>query len=249
MSRGAVADARFRRLVRAAACLPAAESEFATPWPASAKKVLPNRLDQTAHEGSGQAWAPVLAWLVIDSMAAGPAQTTALFDQFHLRSALSEAFSSVGVEGENVWRMAARVRLLLANPAITTTAQLASDRLWEDPDFRWLTALTESGGVTYVNKECFEEMVWWLQLPRLLAGEDAAKIEALAAEAATLAKTAGYDLAKLRELLAPVAKPKPVAEPVPALAAEGSVIKKIEPAEPAVAEEKPSVEEQITVRT
>jgi hypothetical protein len=50
-----------------------------------------------------------------------------MFDEFHLRSALAEVFSSVGVEGENVWRMAGRVRVLLANPAITTAGQLADD--------------------------------------------------------------------------------------------------------------------------
>jgi hypothetical protein len=62
-------DAKFRKLVRRAACLPGIESQFAEPWPESAKKVIPNAADQTAHEGSGQAWAPVLAWLLIDSLA------------------------------------------------------------------------------------------------------------------------------------------------------------------------------------
>jgi hypothetical protein len=213
MSRGPVADAKFRRLVRAAACLPAAESEFSMPWPESARKVIPNRLDQIAHEGSGQAWAPVLAWLMIDSMAATPANTTALFDQLHLRSALGEIFSSVGIEDGNVWRVAARIRVLLANPSVTTAAQLAESGLWDDAEFRWLTALSESGGVTYLNKECFEEMVWWLQLPRILAGDDAAEIQALAEEAGEAAKAAGYDVAKLRELLLP--DPKAVAR-VPA---------------------------------
>jgi hypothetical protein len=233
MSRGAQADAKFRRLVRAAACLPSAESEFAAPWPESAKKVIPNRLDQTVHEGAGQAWAPVLAWLMIDSMAADPASTTALFDQLHLRSALSEVFRSVGVEDGNVWRMAARIRVLLANPAVTTAAQLAESGLWDDPDFRWLTALSESGGVTYLNKECFEELVWWLQLPRILAGDDAAEIAALVAESGAAAKSAGYDVSRLRELLVPEAKPvteataesvmKP-AEPVAVVAEEASAI-------------------------
>jgi hypothetical protein len=241
-------DAKFRKLVRGAACLPGVETKFASPWPESAKKVIPSVLDQTAHEGSGQAWAPVLAWLLIDSLALDSSTATTLYDQFHLRSALSEVFSSVGVEGENVWRMAARVRLLLANPAITTATQLADKQLWDDPDFRWLTALTESGGITYVNKECFEEMVWWLQLPRLLAGDDAARIEALVTEAGAAAKTAGYDLAKLRALLAPVVEAKPVtaaaAEPVAKTA-----VPVTKPVEPVVEEENHLIEDQVTVKS
>jgi hypothetical protein len=243
MSRDAKADAKFRQRVRAAACLPAAESAFSAPWTESAKKVLPNRLDQTSHEGAGQAWAPVLAWAMIDSMAADPATATALFDQLHLRSALGEIFSSVGIEDGSIWRAAARIRVLLANPSITTAAQLAESRLWDDGDFRWLTALSESGGVTYVNKECFEEMVWWLQLPRILAGDDAGEIEALVTEAQAAAKSAGYDLAKLREHLAPVSSAKAVVEPIPEAA---------EPVadEPSVVEDEPSaLEVEVTVKS
>ena len=202
-------DAKFRTQVRIAACLPSLERKFASSWPQSAIKVLPNRKDQTAHEGAGQAWAPVLAWLMIESMASNTGGTIALFDRLQLRSGLSEAFRSVGVEGDNVWRMAARIRVLLANPKITTAAQLASPNLWEDPDFRWLACLSQSSSVTYVNKECFEEMVWWLQLPRLLAEEDTTKIQALVVEAAEAAKTAGYDLAKLRDLLVAKASAAP----------------------------------------
>jgi hypothetical protein len=234
MDRGPAQDAKFRRLVRAAACLPSAEAEFASPWPESAKKVIPNRLDQTAHAGAGQAWAPVLAWLMIDSLAANSSDTTQLYDQLHLRSALSEVFASVGIEGENVWRLAGRIRVLLANPSVTTAAQLADSRLWDDPDFRWLTNLTESGGVTYVNKECFEEMVWWLQLPRLLAGDEAAEIESFVNEAGAAAKAAGYDLAKLREELAPTAKT--------VVSAKQAVVKVPEPVA-SVADEVSKVEE------
>ena len=256
------ADARFHQLVRGAACLPVAESKFTSPWPQSAKKVIPNLLDQIAHEGGGQAWAPVLAWLMVDSLAADPSAATALFDQLNLRSALSEVFSSVGVEGENVWRMAARVRVLLANSAITTAAQLAGAALWDDADFRWLTCLSESGGITYVNKECFEEAVWWLQLPRLLRGGDEAAIEKLAAEAAAAAETAGYDLAKTRDLLtakiAPAIAPKPVAPLT--TAAKESGAKSVAPAgkiarsttiseeEPATQTDQPAVEDQETVK-
>ena len=237
-------DAKFRKLVLGAACLPGTEAKFAKPWSESAKKVIPNLLDHTSHEGAGQAWAPVLAWLMIDSLAANASGATALFDQFYLRTALGEVFSSVGVEGENVWRMAGRIRVLLANPAVTTAAQLANSRLWDDGDFRWLTALSESGGVTYLNKECFEEMVWWLQLPRLVAGDDVAEIEAFIGEAGAAAKKAGYDLAKLRELL--VANTKSAAKS--AQDQDELVAKSAETAVPDLDDE-PAVEDEITLKS
>ena len=208
------ADKRFRKLVSRAACLPGIEAKFPMPWPESAKTILPNLLDQTRHEGAGQAWAPVLAWLMINNLAADARGSTKLFDHLYLRSALGEVFSSVGLDGENVWRMAARVRVLLANPAITAPAQLAAADLWDDGDFRWLAGVTESNGKMYVNKECFEELTWWLQLPRLLAGDDPKQIEALAGDAMKAAHGSGYEVTKLRKLLAPEDAPVPEALPV-----------------------------------
>ena len=253
LTRDAESDARFRKMVRGAACLPNLEATFVSPWPSSARKVLPNRHDQTAHEGAGQAWAPVLAWLMIDSLATDAAEITMLYDRLQLRSGVSEALRSVGVDGENVWRMAARIRVLLSNPKVTTAAQLADSALWNDADFRWLTCLTESAGVTYVNQECFEEMVWWLQLPRLLGDTDPAEISALAQAAEAAAKDSGYDVAKLRELLmSGTRRRKPVeeAEAVPhpelaPLAELGGMPAK--PADSIVAEaDEMATEEQVT---
>ena len=237
--RDVAADAKFHKLVLGAACLPAAEAKFSSPWPELAKKVIPNALDQIRHEGAGQGWAPVLAWLMIESVAHDGSSAVALFDRLQLRSALSEVFSSIGVEGENVWRLAGRVRLLLGYSDVKTLEDLATSPLWEDEDFRWLTGLTESAGVTYLNKECFEEVVWWLQLPRLLAGDSPAEIEALADEAGSAAKRAGYDVAKLRTLfMGEEQEPAEAAEPVAekAVASETAPVKATdsvaEPAEP-----------------
>ena len=33
---------------------------------------------------------------------------------------------------------------------------------------QWLLAVNESEGTLYFNKECLEEMFWWLQLPGLI---------------------------------------------------------------------------------
>jgi hypothetical protein len=46
--------------------------------------------------------------------------------------------------------------------------------LFLDSDERWLAGANDSGGTTYVNKEQFEELVTWLQVPVLLEiAEDA----------------------------------------------------------------------------
>jgi hypothetical protein len=140
-----------------------------------------------------------------------------LFDRLHLRSALAEIFSSLGIDRESAWRVSARVRVLLGNPAVTSLEKLAGDKLWADGDFRWLACLSESGGVTYVNKECFEELTWWLQVPALiraagLNGDARAEatdvVERFVGEANAAAESAGYDLAKLLAILSGSAAPE-----------------------------------------
>ncbi len=201
------AKLRFLAATNACAQLPGIESRLASPLPESAKKVLPGSLDLYGNQGSGQAWAPTLAWLLIHSLAPTAAPTPAdLFDRLHLRAVLADVFSSLGAERQTAWRIAARVRLLLANPAVDSVASLAAAELWDDPDVRWFAGVTESEEVTYINKECFEELVWWLQLPRLIeaakpTGAGLAEIEQLIAAADAAASAAGYDLAKLQQLL------------------------------------------------
>ena len=52
---------------------------------------------------------------------------------------------------------------------------------WNDDDVRWLAGVNEANGVTYVNKERFEELTDLLQLPALLdaAGHDSGELEAI----------------------------------------------------------------------
>jgi hypothetical protein len=158
----------------------------------------------------------VLAWLLIDRLvgtAIDSVNAVELFDMLHLRSALAEIFSSLGIDRESAWRVAARVRILLANPEVTTSAKLAQEKLWADGDLRWLACLTESGGVTYVNKECFEELAWWLQVPELIVAaglEGSARAEAIKdveefiAAVNAAAAEAGYDLTKILAILSGV---------------------------------------------
>jgi hypothetical protein len=112
---------------------------------------------------------------------------------------LAEIFSSLGMEGEAMWRAAAKVRVLLLQADAPD-----GQGFWYDGDVRWLAGVNESDGVTYVNKELFEELIDLFQLPALLeiAEQDAGALEAvLEVEAAVeqareAVLNAGYDLDK-----------------------------------------------------
>jgi hypothetical protein len=58
------------------------------------------------------------------------------------------------------------VRLLLAESVDLESVR--SKEFWAQGDVRWLAGVNDSGGVTYVNKESFEELLCWLQIPGLL---------------------------------------------------------------------------------
>ncbi len=134
---------------------------LAASWPKPASDLLP----LTPHAHSLQTWAPVLAYLLVSQLSAGATDDKQqLFDSLLLRAALAESFSSLGMEGDQPWRSAARVRLLLGG-----STNIEDQTLWHEPDVRWLTGVNESAGVTYLNKEQFEELLSWLQLPALLS--------------------------------------------------------------------------------
>jgi len=200
--------------------LPSLESGSPEPWPATARRVLPTlavpSASDTHHAEDAillNRWAPVVAWLLLRELPAAlgvsPALAVRLFDELHLRSALSEAFTALGIEGEDIWRLAARVRILLAHPSAEA---IKTDAFWRDPDVRWLTGLNQSQGITYLNKEAFEELLWWCELPRLLAvvqepAVQAAALKKIAGRLSSLseaAAAAGYDLAKFSDQLAVV---------------------------------------------
>jgi hypothetical protein len=133
------------------------QEEFAADWPSIAR-IVPS---------TDQQWALLAAWIVLGSLP-WQGDLTAAFDSLHLRQALAEIFSAVGAEGEAIWRSAAKVRALL----LQADAPQPRD-FWNDGDVRWLAGIHESDGVTWVNKEGFEELIDNLQLPALLeAAED-----------------------------------------------------------------------------
>ncbi len=66
-------------------------------------------------------------------------------------------------------------------------------KLWSDPDVRWLTGTHEAEGKSYLVREPYEELLWWLELPELLgvAAESAPKREAAQKIAAEVRRSAG----------------------------------------------------------
>jgi len=106
----------FRQRVRTALRLPQLEALAPTPWSKAARRMLPSESPLTAAAGL---WAPVLAWCVLEELAESidaltPEQLAPdLFDGLRLRQPLAEAFAAVGIEGEEAWKAAARIKALL----------------------------------------------------------------------------------------------------------------------------------------
>jgi glycosidase len=128
------------------------EQQYGEEWPVVAR-VIPH---------SDERWALMIAWIVTESLP-WKVERLAVFDALRLREALVEIFSGFGMKGENAWRAAAQVRVLLLQAAVPDARSF-----WNDGEVRWLAGVNESDGVTYVNKEQFEELMDWLQLPALL---------------------------------------------------------------------------------
>ena len=187
--------------------LPRLEQTFSTQWPAAVRYMLPSNEPGSALEHT---WPPVLAWIILNSFPA-PGMRAALFDKLQLRSALAEIFSSLGMEGEKMWRAAAQVRVLLHQGDAPADSGIDTEAFWEDPDVRWLAGVNAASGVTYFSKEGFEELVTWLQLPALVEiaqGGSAQphsmrEIEAAVAKACRAARASGYKLDTYLNLMDP----------------------------------------------
>ena len=149
-------------LLKAMLALPGVAQGFSAAWPMSVRDYIPGA---AAGISIQRTWAPILAYGLLHALP-GTAEGTAVFDELDMRSALAEAFAEVGLDGKDDWRAAARVRLLLTGRA--DLEELHTEGFWINDDVRWLAGVNESEGVRYVNKESFEELLCWLQVPALL---------------------------------------------------------------------------------
>jgi glycosidase len=222
--------AAYRARLRSAMRIPAVEALFSAPWTAAARCMLPNPSPQLTATAM---WGPVLGWcaleLLAESIDAENSERIALdiFDRLRLREPFAQAFTALGFEGEEGWRVAARVKVGLltwagvgkpeeptaaTEPASFTAERVAlSPALWLDPDVRWLTGVHEAEGREYMVRERYEELLWWLLMPSLLrlAGETApsrmaanrATVQTMSStieEALEAAEAAGYNVDLLR---------------------------------------------------
>ena len=213
----ALLSSTFRERLRAATRIPVVESLAPSPWTAAARRMLPSVSPQFTATAM---WGPVLGWCVLELLAESidaekPERVVLdLFDRLRLREPFAQAFGALGFEGEECWRAAARIKVLLLTgagageapvfagsqpdsqpgetPFVTVAAaqanvdttppgsQLGAEEeigdevvgllpgLWLDPDVRWLIGVHDAEGHTYLVREFYEELLWWLHLPTLL---------------------------------------------------------------------------------
>ncbi|MGA3264723.1 MAG: alpha-amylase family glycosyl hydrolase, partial [Terracidiphilus sp.] len=119
----------LRERLSAAMRIPAIEALFPAPWTAAARRVLPSPSPQFTATAM---WGPVFGWCVLEllaeSMGADNLQRVALdlFDRLRLREPFAQAFAALGFEGEEGWRVAARIKVLLLSRAGVGKQEAAS---------------------------------------------------------------------------------------------------------------------------
>ncbi len=178
-------------LALAAVSLPRQMAALPREFEQALGKVFPNSL---ADVQADHLWAPVLAWLAFQALP-GQGLSAADFDELLLRPALAEAFSSVGLKGEDAWRAAARIRILLKSRQFgEPVSAVQTEEFWADPDVRWLTGLHEHAGQLFFNQEQCAELLCWLSLPALLFPSLLEPASVPVEHAARAAAKSGYTL-------------------------------------------------------
>lgn len=208
---------------------------------------LPAQVHSILPSDFTQSWAPHLALAIIGTLAtsihptqsvyAAALSTLDLFDRLRLREPLAKSFQSLGIEGVEAWRAAARIKVLLLVEAQAQQEpeEVASESisepilqpilpldLWQDPDVRWLTGIHTSEGHEYIVREPYEQLLWFLSLPLLLHLPSEplydevilAALEEEIEESLTALESAGYRLDKLLTEEEPTT-PEPAVEPEP----------------------------------
>jgi hypothetical protein len=96
--------------------IPSMEALFPKPWTPAARRILPSASPQLTATAI---WGPILGWCVLellaDSINVREPELAALdlFDRLRLREPFAQAFASLGFEGEESWRVAARIKVVL----------------------------------------------------------------------------------------------------------------------------------------
>jgi hypothetical protein len=110
----------FRERLLAAMRIPVIEAAFPRPWTAAARRVLPSPSPQFTATAM---WGPLLGWCALELLAesidadAPEKMALDLFDRLRLREPFGQAFGALGFEGEEGWRVAARIKVVLLSEA------------------------------------------------------------------------------------------------------------------------------------
>jgi hypothetical protein len=192
-------------LTLAAFHLPSLTVKFPEALQVAARSVLPSNDVQVS---AARVWAPVLGWIALRTLES-PAAALAIYDSLRLRNALAETFSAVGIHGEDAWRAAAQVRVLLQmNVQGAPGVAIRSAEFWKDGDVRWLSGVAGEAETERFAPDRFEALVCWLQLPALIFeteksadGTEGPAAGAIAEELAKAARLAKYDVRAFAELL------------------------------------------------
>jgi glycosidase len=183
------AIAGFEQRVTLAMKLPGLEKSFEKPWPEEAHRVLPAK-SGGKHQSS--VLAAIVAWSAMVAIGeyADPADAecsaSRILDQQRLREPIAHSLEPFGVEGDERWRAAARIRALLAHkpwaPGDDTKNARAPFSWLQDPDMAWLIGVHSYEGIRYFGKEPYEQLLWWMALPALLRIAAAPKLDPAALE-------------------------------------------------------------------
>lgn len=214
----ATMEADFQESFTAMLRLPSAEALFPELWPPEARRILPGYSPEVM---AASLWAPVLAWrtlaLLLESLSgAGKKQPVldagTIFDGLRFRDPLAKAFHHLGLPPEEGWRAAARVRqvLLAEKNPVSRQAYGLTRAQWEDPEMRWLLGWNEWQGHTYIARESYEQMLWWLRMPRLcrLSGRKVPD-RRIATEIDTEVRAACQEMAALKYCVDTMVTPPP----------------------------------------
>ena len=158
-------------------------------------------------------WSAVLAWSAVEAAGAlldsqeREAAAVQLFDSLRLRGPIAQAFAGCGVEGDEQWRAAARLRAAFAHAPTRAIAHAPTREVahvgagavahepaheaarvgrtgapysWiHDPDVAWVIGVHQFEGSHYLVKEHFERLLWWMELRNLLEITDLEQLHAV----------------------------------------------------------------------
>jgi glycosidase len=219
-----LSEERLSGLLKSLLRLPVVEASSLSALPEAAKHVLPGR------DSSMKTWGPLIAatvlrWMLPETSVAStgkPGRSVDTFEKLYLRKPLANAFKGLKIEGEDSWRAASRVLLLVEEaPAKTLAFETLLTHLKQSEEVRWLAGVHDAGEKTYFVKEPFEQLLWWLQIPQLVTPDASAvtaktlaEITAQAKKGSAAALTAGYDYQKLLLDATPRVTPAPSSKPV-----------------------------------